>query len=760
LDWNLDPIRVGKAVAAFLVVAIVVPLVAAGTALASIVYLPLPAPPLPTPRPGVESRITHIYDANGAEIGILRKFDTSIPVQTGDIPTVLKQAVVAVEDRRFYSHGGIDPFGAVRALWADLRGKRVVQGGSTITQQYVKNAYTSGERTLARKIREAVLASQLDRKVTKDEILYRYLSDIYLGGGAYGVGAAAESYFKKPVKELTLSESAMLAGLISAPSDFEPRANPTQAEINRVSALDQMLQQNRITAVQHSQAVAEHLFIASTEKDKPIGPATVVHPLELQSATQPYYVDYVRRYLTAKYGSDLVYRGGLKVETALDPRLQAQAEESVRKALAGTAPPLEMALATVEPGTGYVKAVVGGRDFTKSQVNLALGNCPETYVAPTDGSPICISGGGSGRQPGSSMKPFTLARAFEKGIGPSRVYAGPSTYTYPNCRPSPGNGCTVGNVEGGGGGSYTLRQATQASVNTVFAQLILDVGVKDTAEMAHRLGVTMIDADGKQPNGEGYGPSLTLGVAEVSPLDMAAAYSVFANRGVQMAATPIVKVTDANGRVLEDNTKRAGKRVLAEAVADNISDVLKGVIAGGTGAGANIGRPEGSAGKTGSTEENHDAWFVGYTPALSTAIWMGYSDSNTRSLRNIKGTSIVYGGTIPASTWKDYMGTVLKTAPPADFVKPAPLAGDVSAGARRAPEDLRPPVTEPVYIAPPVTLFPPQGTTGATPTTLPSFFGGIFTTTVPTTVPTVVTPPTVPPGTPGIPGRPGQAGVP
>jgi penicillin-binding protein 1A len=730
LDWNLDPVRVAKAVATFLVVAILIPLVTAGTALGSIVYLPLPAPPLPTPKPGVESRITHIYDANGAEIGILRKFDTSIPVTAADIPEVLKQAVVSVEDKRFYSHGGIDPFGALRALWADLRGKRVVQGGSTITQQYVKNAYTSGERTLARKIREAVLASQLDRKVSKDEILYRYLSDIYLGGGAYGIVAAAESYFKKPVNELNASESAMIAGLISAPSDFEPRSNPTQAETNRVFVLDEMLKQNRISVFQHDEAVAAHLFFPTSDKTTPDGPATIVYPLELQSSTQPYYVDYVRRYLTSKYGADIVYRGGLKVETALDPKLQAMAEGSVKNALSGTSPPLEMALTTVEPTTGFVKAMVGGRDFSKSQVNLALGNCPENYAAPANG-PVCLSGGGSGRQPGSAFKPFTLAKAFEEGIGPNRVYSGPSTYTFPD-------GYVVHNVETGGFGAITLRTATAESVNTVFAQLIADVGIKDTAEMAHRLGITMVDPSGKQPNGEPYGVSLTLGAAEVSPLDMAAAYSVFADRGVQFAATPIVRVTDAHGNVLEDNTKRKGTRVLSEAVADNVTDVLKGVITGGTGTGAAIGRPDGSAGKTGSTEENHDAWFVGYTPALSTAIWMGYSDSNSRSLKNIKGVSTVFGGTIPASTWKDYMGQALKNAPAADFPKPAALAGDINAGARRQPEDLRPQTVDPIYIDPPVTLFPePTTVLTVPPITVPPFFGFLTTTTRPpvTTVP-------------------------
>jgi penicillin-binding protein 1A len=502
-----------------------------------------------------------------------------------------------------------------------------------------------------------------------------------------------------------------------------------------------MLRQNRISPVEHSQAVAEHLFFPTSETPVPSGPATVVHPLELQSASEPYYVDYVRRYLSAKYGADIVYRGGLRVETALDPRLQGLAVESVKKALSGTNPPLEMALVTVEPGTGFVRALVGGRDFAKSQVNLALGRCVDDYQPPKEG-PICLDGGGSGRQPGSSMKPFTLAKAYEEGIGPGRVYSGPGTYTIPGCR---GQGCTIHNVESGSYGSISLKQATAYSVNTVFAQLIEDVGVEDTAEMAHRLGLTMVDPEGIQRLGENagdpYGPTLTLGAAEVSPLDMAAGYSVFAARGLQFSATPIMKVTDANGKILEDNTKRQGKRVLAEAVADNVTDALKGVVTGGTGTGANIGRPEGTAGKTGSTDDNHDAWFVGYTPALSTAIWMGYSDSNTRSLKNIKGVATVYGGTIPASTWKDYMSQALKNAPAADFPKPAALTGDITAGARRQLEDLRPQVIEPIYVDPPITVIQPPTTLLIAPPTTAPLLGFLTTTSRPATTTTTLFPP-------------------
>jgi len=733
-----------KAVTIFVMVTVIAPLITAGTALAAMLYLPFPAPELPQPKPNVESRITHILDSTGAEIGVLRRFDTSIPVEQKDIPEVLKQAVVAAEDKRFYSHNGFDVMSAFRALWADFRNKEVVQGGSTITQQYIKKVYTGDERTLSRKIREAILAGQLDRKTTKDEILYRYLNTIYFGGGAYGIGAAAESYFNKPVNDLTLSESALLAGLISAPSDFDPRANPDRAESNRKDVLDEMLEQKRISSAEYADANAQGLFLlgpdgkgTETGADPP-PKATLVQPLELQTATEPYFVDYVRRYLVAKYGDDLIYRGGLKVETTLDPRLQDLAEKAVTDSLDDTVAPLEMALVSVEPGTGFVKALVGGRDFNASQVNLALGACPEGYQPPKEG-PVCIAGGGTGRQPGSSFKPFTLARAFEDGIGPGRVYSGPGRYTVPNCT----GDCTVGNVESGSYGNITLREATINSVNTVYAQLIGDVGVPETAEMASRLGITMVSPDGLQANGEAYGISLTLGAAEVSPLDMAAAYGVFAARGNQFSATPVVKVTDADGRVLEDNTKRTPKRVLSEVVSDNITDVLKGVITSGTGKGAAIGRPEGSAGKTGSADENRDAWFVGYTPALSTSVWMGYSDSNTRSLRNINGVSTVFGGTIPAATWKAFMGAALKDAPAADFPKAAPLAGDVTAGARRAVVDITPKGPEQqVLVAPPVTLFPT--TTVPNPFTTPTFtlpFNRPATTLPP--LPTTTTPTTV-----------------
>ena len=391
---------------------------------------------------------------------------------------------------------------------------------------------------------------------------------------------------------------------------------------------------------------------------------TAIFPPERQQTQFPYFVDYVSKFLIAKYGHDRVYRGGLRIQTSLDPVLQGQAEATIANALRGTKPPREMALSAVEPQTGFVKALVGGRDFGASQVNLALGPCApppkpeqpgsEPPVPPPD-QPICVPGGGGGRQPGSSFKPFTLAKAFEEGITPDRVFAAPNAYTYRGCR---GPNCTVHNVEGEGGGSMTLRSATVHSVNTVFAQLVEKVGVKPTAEMAHRLGITAVRPDGTTLDGRVLGPSITLGAADLAPLDMAAAYSVFAARGLQNAATPIVKIEEPGGGVLEDNTKRQPKRVMEEVIADNVTDVLRGVISGGTGTAANIGRP--AAGKTGTTDNFGNAWFVGYTPTLSTAIWLGNSDGEVSDPLP-HGT---YGGTLPARTWHSFMLEALKDVPP------------------------------------------------------------------------------------------------
>jgi len=682
-----------RGAAALGVASLLVPVLVAGILVLCLLAVPLSGS-LPKERPTVDSRITRVVDSTGGEIATFRRFDTSFPVARADIPPVLVDAVLAMEDRRFYDHNGVDSRGVLRALTADLQGGRYVEGASTITQQYVRLVYTGDERTLGRKLREAVLAGRVEKELSKDEILFRYLSRAYFGSGAYGVGAAAETYFRKPVRNVTLSEAALLAGLLSSPSSFDPRTNPSEAESQRTRALDKMRDQGRITPGQHAEASAQRVVKVDNGVIKG-EPATLVYPAQESQTRYPWFGDYVRGYLLARYGAEMVYQGGLRVETSVDPGLQAKAEAAVTATLRGTQAPLDMALTSIDPRTGLVRAMVGGRDFAKSQVNLALGTCPDQPVPVKGDGPVCVAGGGSGRQPGSSFKPFTLAAAFEQGATPEKTYSGPATYTYPNCR---GQNCTVKNVESGGFGTITLRQATAESVNTVFAQLIQDVGVKKTAALAHRLGMASINPDGKLPNGEAYGPGLTLGVAEVSPLDMAAAYGVFAARGMQFAATPVVRVIGPDGQVLEDNRARTGKRVLSPDVADQVTDVLKGVIGGGTGTAADIGRPNGTAGKTGTAENFSDAWFVGYTPQLSTSVWMGYADSQ-KPLVNVAGIPRVFGGTLPAKTWHDYMAAALQGVPTQDFVAPP------------RPVVVAPPVTPAPVILPP-TAPTPSPTTG------------------------------------------------
>lgn len=632
------------------------------------IFLPLPAN-LPPPNSTLPSEATKIYDINGHQIADVRRFEQNVHVDKNDIPLVLKQAVVASEDKNFYKHHGVDIRGSFRAFWADIHNQKTVQGGSTITQQYVKNAYTNKARTITRKIREAVLASQLDRQISKDEILYRYLSTVYFGDGAYGIGAASENYFRKPVTQLNASESAMLVGLIPAPSAWSPRDNPVENEVHRKIVLDKMLQQHYLTQQQHDDAIAQPLWLES--QGPPSGPVTMVYNEQKPQAQFPYFVDYVKRYLTAKFGDQMVYQGGLRVQTTLDPTLQSLAESTVANTLAGTKAPLDMSMVAVEPPTGYVKALVGGRDFQQAQVNLALGGCPDhpapnvkVLVEPTCWRQKGVVGGGTGRQPGSSFKPVVLATAYSEGVQPGKIYPAPRVYYPPDCN---GPTCPVHNFEGESFGPTSIKEAMAHSINTVFAPLVKDVGFVQTANMAKKLG---IDSAWYSPTVHGNNGNYALGTIDVSPLEMASAYSVFANRGVRQSATPVVKVLDASGKVLEDNTNREGVRVIDEPVADNVTDALRGVIDHGTGAtNGQIGRP--AAGKTGTTEDYHDAWFVGYTPTLSTSVWMGYS--NSIKTINYKGDTQIAGGTVPTATWASFMREALKDVPPTEFSQPAPI---------------------------------------------------------------------------------------
>ncbi len=626
-----------------------IPILVGGTAASGfgmLLFSDLPGT-VPEPNPKIESQPSYVYDAFGTEIGSFRKFDVTAEITKEDIPEVLEKAVVSAEDRSFWTHRGIDPQGLFRAAWTNYEEGETVQGGSTITQQYVKQAYLSPERTVTRKLNEAVLATRVERELAdelgstqaaKEEILFRYLDQTYFGGGAYGAGAAAETYFHKNIRDLDLSEAALLAGVIPSPSRLGPRDNPFAAETVRHQVLDDMLETGAIGQAEFDDAVNRPVWYLAYGPPPDDKAYTIVHQPPVNGATNfPYFVDYVRQYLVERYGPELVDQGGLRIETTLDPYLQVMAEESVQQGLGRTEYPLEMSLVSIDPSTGYVRAFVGGRDFNQSQVNLGLG-------------------GSSGMQAGSSFKTFTVAAALEGGFTPETAYGGGGGWTIPNCT---GTGCSV---RGGSGG--TMRSATAASSNVYFGQLAYDLGADKIAEMANRLGVSRISLD------RTYGLSITFGAYTVSPLDMAAGYATIANHGARLSATPVVKVTKPDGTVLEDNTARIGQQVLDPAIADTTTDMLRGVIEGGTGKAANIGRP--AAGKTGSADEYKAAWFVGYTPQLVTSVWMGYADE-PRSMLNINGVGQVMGGTIPAKTWGTFMKRAMEGKPVLDFPAPGPL---------------------------------------------------------------------------------------
>ncbi len=646
---------------------------------------------VPTPRPAPKFLPSTVYLANpdgspGEKIAEFREFELTLPMKREDVPEVLKDAVVASEDRQFWTHRGVDPLGIARAASANFTEGETVQGGSTITQQLVRDRYLSRERSTERKFNEVLLATRFERdlasQVTKDtgltgdaaeheakeRILFEYLNSVYFGAGAYGAQAASQTYFHKNVNDLTASEAATLVAVIPAPSKYGPRENLSVAEQRRKNVLTEMHELNRTDAIgggagplmlddaAYAAALDQSLWYGAF--GVPPKALTVVYPPPAAAyAKYPYYVDYIRVYLLDKYGPDMLYHGGLTIIAGIDPHLQELAEASVSNTLSGTAPPLEMSLVSVEPTTGQVKALVGGRDWNLNQVNLALGG---TY----------------GMQPGSTFKMFTLTKALEEGYSPETEYFAPGVLV--GC----GGAC---NVRGGTGGIESLRSATAQSINTYFVQLIDDLGPDSVAELANRLGVTHITLPAKTPSGH-YNDRLTLGAFEVSPLDMAAGASVIANHGVKPGVTPVAKVIDADQKVLEDNTGPHGRRVLNAAVADTAADLMRGPIESPAGTAHNtaqIGRM--AAGKTGTAQDYKAAWFVGYTPQLATAVWMGYSDT-PKPLVNIKGVAQVFGGTWPAKTWAAFMKPALDGVPEIKFPTPGILPPP-SSGIRHVPRD-------------------------------------------------------------------------
>ncbi|HEX2150178.1 MAG TPA: penicillin-binding transpeptidase domain-containing protein, partial [Actinomycetota bacterium] len=455
------------------------------------------------------------------------------------------------------------------------------------------------------------------------------------------VEAAANTFFGKSAKDLTLSESAQLVGQIPAPSRYSPYTNPARAEARRLEVISRMEQVGNITAAEAVEA----------RREKPVFQES--RPTE-EILKYPWFVDAVKKYLQHTYGVERTFNGGLEVTTTIDPRLQDLAQKAVDEALPSPNDPYA-SVVSIEPSTGYVKALIGGRDYLAEKYNIAIQGR---------------------RQPGSSFKPFVLVTALESGLLPTSSFRGPSTICLSAWRPK----CEVSNFDRAGFGTVDLRRATVNSVNTVYAQLILKVGAKEAVDTIRRMGIpgpawmpprgacTVTAEDPCRTRIEAV-PALTLGSEEVTPFEMASAFGTLAARGTYQVPRVVSKITEADGTVIEEGPAPP-RNALDSQIADNANDILQGVVTGGTGTRANIGRPV--AGKTGTAQDFQNAWFVGYTPELSTSVWIGFKDAN-KPLLNVRGLNRVTGGTIPAQIWAAFMKPALGNSPVTPFAEPEPL---------------------------------------------------------------------------------------
>ncbi len=569
-------------------------------------------PSLDQVKPTQQGAVSLVLAADGSRLGYIASDTVRDPVAAAAIPQRLRQATVAIEDRNFYDHGALDYEAIARAALQDIAAGSVEEGGSTITQQLVKNLYIADPKdTLDRKIREAKLAVELEQQHSKDWILNQYLNSVSYGtnGGRTAVGAEAASqiYFGEHAADLDLRRAALLAGLPQAPTAYNPLLNPGRAKARRDDVLDAMYKQGYISRAERRRAKAAGLGLDPGSK--------------YDTVSDPYFFDYVEGRLIQHYGVNTVRDGGLTVHTTIDPTLQALAQQAVDDGAARLAGP-SAALVATDVATGHVLAMASSSSYATDKFNLAAQGH---------------------RQPGSSFKPFVLATALKQGIDPNTTYYdGTSPVTlYPYGQY--GEPWTVNNAEPGEG-TMSLTAATTNSVNAVFAQLDLDVGPQNVAETAHSLGITS-PLDGYPAEGIG---GLRIGV---SPLEMSDAYATFADGGVHHDSTAIDRVvfpaTGGRQPRVDQLGDASGTRALSDGIAAEETDVLKTVIASGTGTAANIGCP--AAGKTGTTDGQTDAWFVGYTPRISTAVWTGYPDARTSM-----GPS-AFGGSFAAPIWHQFM---------------------------------------------------------------------------------------------------------
>jgi penicillin-binding protein 1A len=626
--------------------------------------------PLPSEIPTAQTIV--FLDATGRhEIGTLSAQENRRVVKLDKIPDHARQAVLAAEDRDFYEHGAISWRGLARATAANVLRRRISEGGSTITQQYVKNAFpgVGRDRTLFRKLKEAVLAVKLERKFSKDQILEFYMNTVYYGRGAYGIDAAARTYFSVPskkkvtVEDLTPGQSALLAGVIRSPEFYGKKEHQVSAKARRNYILQAMVDRGWLSAKDGRKYMASKLGVSWKAQRQGIA-----------NSRAPFFLEKVRQYLVARYGAEAVNAGGLRVRTTLDLKMQDLADQTVKRILDDPAHDPKAALVAIDPGNGAVRAMYGGRSYKSRQFNYA-----------TD----------SIRQAGSTMKPFVLAQALNAGISINSSYPGPAELIV--------DGEDFHNYGDTPYGMLNLRDATRLSVNTVYVQLMQVVGPDRVVKFAKAHGLEA-ELDGRAGTDRDPRPlesapvlkpvlSQSLGSGSVTTLQLASAFGTWANRGIHQNPHLVEKVEDFQDRVLEDNTRPQGRQVIPQVHADTINMVLKGAVESGTGTEARLPGRE-VAGKTGTSSDYTDARFVGYTPNLVTSVWLGFDD-NDHKLLNVRGLSAVSGGSLPARIWHDFMDQATRDRPIETFAPPAELGGQVLNPTTTAPPQTVPQTTQP-----------------------------------------------------------------
>ena len=594
-------------------------------------------------RPVEIGQNSFVYAADGSLLGSIPAEKNRQPVKLNQISKWMRLATIAIEDRRFYQHSGVDLEGIARALAADVKAGKVVEGGSTITQQLVRNLYIGNEVTLERKAIEACLAVRLNGRRSKEWILESYLNTVFYGNRAYGVQAASRTYFSKSARALSLPQAALLAGLTQAPSIYDPFSNEKTAIARRDQVLAAMLDNGDVTRKEYRAAVGVRRLR--------------LRPGKLYTRIrEPYFFSYVRPLLIAQYGANTVRSGGLRIYTTVDRRFQQAARNAILRTLPYRSDPAA-AIVSINPRTGAIRAMAAVTPGRRgNQFNLA-----------SQGR----------RQAGSTFKTFVLAAAIAEGVDPDSTYYNSSPFVYQPDDPL-SEPWEVSTYDQSYIGSTSISRATLSSDNTVYAQLTLDLGPEKVAAMAHRLGVrsSLKTAEGV------HVPSLGLGSAAISPLDMASAYATLAAGGIYSEPMAIRKVVLPDGT--EDTDAGWGtpqrRRVVADWVADEVTEILEDNMDSGTGTGADVFLNRPAAGKTGTTDKHTDAWFCGYTPNLSTTVWVGYPQAQI-PMENVHGIRVA-GGTFPATIWNLFTRAALGDSEPAEFPEPrsAPIWRPFSSG--------------------------------------------------------------------------------